>query len=126
MSGTPGCCRVGGRLCSWRRLFVEAVGAGGPKGIVLLSGLGLRRTTKGPVAKAGIDRPGPQVPLTVGSGRRCPTAHTLSPLSSMAPWAVAAPRTRDHPGPAAPWVPAAGTLSPPVPRSSPTWATTAC
>lgn len=69
----PGCCRVGGGPAF---LFLEASscreGWGTPKGSVLLSGLGLRRTTKGSVAVAGVNLPSPREPRKTGSDGRCP------------------------------------------------------
>lgn len=81
---------------------------------------GFGKGPEGPVAVAGVNCPQPQRPPKV------PPAHTLSPPPSMARWAAAVPRTRDRPGPAVPWAPAAEIPSPPVRKSSPTWATTAC
>lgn len=81
----------------------QLLGVGGPPSVLVLAGV-----------------------FGGGRGPTGATAHAPSPLSSMAPWAAAAPPTRDRPGPAARWGPAAGTPSPPAPRSSPTWATTAC
>lgn len=58
-------------------------------------------------------------------GRRWPRA-TIGTRTRMAPWAVADPQTKDHLGPAGPWVPVVGTLSLPAPRNNPMWVTTAC